>query len=119
MSNVVGWLGRSWNIGIPRHHFAFGYPGNWGSGRYKFECAAETYPNCGASSVLAMGCSMTFGSSGGPWIRVFKKYEAGARNYVNSVVSGWDACTGTFGQSFNGARFTSSNIVPLCTAAGC
>jgi hypothetical protein len=62
---------------------------------------------------------MTYGSSGGPWVQTFKRYTSGAMNYVNSVVSGYDSCTGTFGKSFNGARFTSNNIVPLCTAAGC
>jgi hypothetical protein len=66
-----------------------------------------------------MGCNMTFGSSGGPWVRVLKRYTSGPMNYVNSVVSGVDSCTGTFGASFNGARFTSNNIVPLCTQAGC
>ena len=52
----------------------------------------------------------------GPWIR---DYRSG--NHVDSVVHGYDSttCTGTFGQTFNGARFTSSNIVTLCTAQGC
>ena len=66
-----------------------------------------------------MGCNMTYGSSGGPWLRVYRPHESGANNYVNAVVSGYDACTGTFGQSFNGPRFTTDNIVPLCNAQGC
>jgi V8-like Glu-specific endopeptidase len=119
VSSTVGWLGRSWNQATIQHHFAFGYPSNISSGSYKYECSAESYASCGNSSIYGMGCNMTFGSSGGPWVRVFKKYTSGAMDYVNSVVSGHDACTGTFGQSFNGARFTSSNIVPLCTTAGC
>lgn len=119
VSSLVGYLGRSWNLGAVQHQFAFGYPSNISSGLYKYECSAESYANCGNANVLAMGCNMTNGSSGGPWIRVFKKFRAGAMNYVNSVVSGYDTCTGTFGQSFNGARFTSLNIVPLCTAIGC
>jgi V8-like Glu-specific endopeptidase len=119
VSNLVGWLGRSWNFSNVQHHFAFGYPSNIDSGLYKYEASAESYANCGNGLVNAMGSPMTFGSSGGPWIRVFKRYESGAKNYVNTVVSGYDACTGTFGQSFNGARFTSNNIVPLCNAQGC
>jgi V8-like Glu-specific endopeptidase len=119
VSSQVGWLGRSWNQSIIQHHFAFGYPSNISSGLYKYECSAESYANCGSSLVHGMGCNMTFGSSGGPWVRVFKRYTSGAMNYVNSVVSGVDSCTGTVGASFNGARFTSNNIVPLCTQAGC
>jgi V8-like Glu-specific endopeptidase len=119
VSTLVGWLGRSWNFPNVQHHFAFGYPSNISSGNYKYEASAESYANCGNPSVNAMGSNMTFGSSGGPWVRVFKRFTSGAMNYVNTVVSGYDNCTGTFGQSFNGARFTSNNIVPLCTAEGC
>jgi V8-like Glu-specific endopeptidase len=120
VASQVGWLGRSWNYPITQHHFAFGYPGNIGSGSYNCECSAESLANCGSSLVYAMGCDMTYGASGGPWIRVFKKFSSGAKNYVNAVVSGWDGtCTGTFGKTFNGPRFTSSNIVVLCTAEGC
>ncbi|PWU19584.1 MAG: hypothetical protein C5B48_13360 [Candidatus Rokuibacteriota bacterium] len=119
LSSRTGWLGRSWNYSTVQHHFDFGYPGNIDSGNFSETCAAETYANCGDPNVLAMGCNMTFGSSGGPWLRVYKPHEIGARNYVNSVVSGYDGCTGTFGQSFNGARFTSDNIVVLCNAQGC
>ncbi len=119
LNQVVGWLGLSWNFGTTQHHRAFGYPSNIDSGKFKYECAAESYANCGDLNVLAQGCSMTFGSSGGPWIRGFRMFEAGAANYVNGVVSGWDGCTGSFGQSFNAARFTSANIVPLCNDEGC
>jgi V8-like Glu-specific endopeptidase len=119
LSATVGWLGRSWNFPSVQHHFAFGYPSNIDGGLYKYEASAESYANCGDANVNAMGSNMTFGSSGGPWVRVFKRFASGAMNYVNTVVSGYDACTGTFGQSFNGARFTSNNIVPLCTAEGC
>ncbi len=119
VSNVVGWLGRSWNQDPTQHHFAFGYPGAIAEGQYKYECSAESYANCGDGQVLGMGCNMTGGSSGGPWVRMFKKFESGSVNAVNGVVSGYDECTGTVGQSFNSPRFTSNNIVPLCTAEGC
>jgi V8-like Glu-specific endopeptidase len=119
VTSLNSWLGRSWDYPTTQHHFAFGYPANISSGRYKYECSAESYANCGNSGVSAMGCNMTNGSSGGPWIRVFKKFQGGAMNFVNSVVSGHDSCTGTLGGSFNGARFTSSNIVPLCNDEGC
>lgn len=124
LSSTVGWLGRSWNFGATQHKFAYGYPSNINSGDRKYWCAAETFgaaAGCGGDEVLNMGCEMTFGSSGGPWIRKFKLLQAGAMNFVNAVVSGWDSstCTGTFGLTFNGPRFTSNNIVPLCVAQGC
>jgi hypothetical protein len=82
-------------------------------------CTSESFsPNsqCGGNGVLNTGCSMTYGSSGGPWIRNYR-----SDNWVNSVVHGYDSqtCTGSFGKTFNGARFTSGNIVTLCNAAGC
>lgn len=119
VSSLVGFLGRSSNHDAVQHHFAFGYPGNLEAARFKYECSAESYANCGDGNVLAMGCNMTRGASGGPWIRVFKKFEGGSMNFVNGVVSGFDDCTGTMGQSLNAPRFTSNNIVPLCTAEGC
>lgn len=115
----TGWLGRSWNYGSVLSQHALGYPGNLGGGNTLQACAAESFsPSaaCGGAAILNMGCSMTYGSSGGPWLR---DYRGG--NHVDSVVHGWDssACTGTFGQTFNGARFTTSNIVALCNAQGC
>jgi V8-like Glu-specific endopeptidase len=115
----TGWLGRAWNFGSIQSQHALGYPGNIGNAQTLQLCTAESFSpsaSCGGNSVLNMGCSMTFGSSGGPWIR---DYRTG--NHVDSVVHGYDSasCTGTFGQTFNGARFTSNNIVPLCNAIGC
>jgi hypothetical protein len=115
----TGWLGRSWNFGSVQEHHALGYPGNLGGGNLLELCTSESFsPSsaCGGGNVLNTGCSMTFGSSGGPWIR---SYRGG--NWVNSVVHGYDGttCTGTFGQTFNGARFTSGNIFTICNAAGC
>jgi V8-like Glu-specific endopeptidase len=109
----TGWLGRSWNYNYVQSLHAVGYPSNLNSGRYTYLCAAETAS--GGTDVLRMGCNMTFGSSGGPWIRVFAPYATGARNYVNSVVSGGTPGTNTF----YGIRFTSSNIVTLCNIQGC
>jgi hypothetical protein len=116
----TGWLGRSWNFSSIQDHHALGYPGNIGGGQRLELCTSESFsPSaaCGGATVLNTGCSMTYGASGGPWIRGYR--DGG--NWVNSVVSGYDSttCTGTFGQTFNGARFTSSNIVPICNAAGC
>ncbi len=119
LSSRTGWLGRSWNQPQNEHVFTFGYPGNKDGGLRQNACASENYPNCGSALVNATGCDKTYGDSGAPWIRVYRPRVSGAANYVNSVTSGWDTCTGSFGRSYNGARFTDANIVPLCSASVC
>lgn len=119
VTRFTGWLGRSWNFGTIQVHHAVGYPGNIGSGNKKELCVSESFSpssGCGGATVLNTGCSMTFGASGGPWIRSYRN-----GNWVNSVVSGYDSssCTGSFGMTFNGPRFTTGNIVTLCNAIGC
>lgn len=115
----TGWFGRSWNWGTTQVHHSLGYPGNIGGGNKQELCVSESFnpsSGCGGTSVLNTGCSMTYGASGGPWVR---GYRGG--DWVNSVVSGYDgtSCTGTFGQTYNGPRFTSDNIVYLCDRIGC
>lgn len=115
----TGWLGRSWNWGPTQVHHSIGYPGNIGGGNKQELCVSESFnpsSGCGGTSVLNTGCSMTYGASGGPWIRAYR-----SSNWVNSVVSGYDgtSCTGTFGQTYNGPRFTSDNIVDICNRIGC
>ena len=108
-----GSLGRSWNYGSVLSLFAFGFPGNVGSGQTLQVCVAQTFS--GGTDVLGMGCNMTYGSSGGPWVRVYKPYFQSSTNYVDWVVSRGNPAVPTF----YGARFTSNNIVPLCNSAGC
>ncbi len=115
----TGWLGRSWNYSTTQVHHSLGYPGNIGGGNKLELCVSESFNpsnSCGGASVLNTGCSMTFGASGGPWVRHYR-----SSNWVNSVVSGYESgtCTGSFGSTYNGPRFTSNNIVPICNGAGC
>lgn len=115
----TGWLGRSWNFSTTQVHHALGYPTNIGGGNKLELCVSESFNpsgSCGGATVLNTGCSMTFGASGGPWVRHYRN-----GNWVNSVVSGYDnsSCTGSFGSTFNGPRFTSDNIVALCNGIGC
>lgn len=112
LSSAVGWLGRSWNWGYVQNHHAFGYASNITS-QYTSICTAETFYQ--TTDTYGMGCDMTYGASGGPSLRVHAPFQIGANNYVNSVQSG--IYVGT--KNIYGARFSSNNIVPLCTAAGC
>lgn len=119
VTHYTGWLGRSWDWGTIQVHHSLGYPGNIGGGNKQELCVSESFNpsgGCGGATVLNTGCSMTYGASGGPWVR---GYRGG--NWVNSVVSGYDgtSCTGTFGQTYNGPRFTGENIVTLCNTIGC
>jgi V8-like Glu-specific endopeptidase len=114
----TGWLGRAWNFPPTQNMRSFGYPGNIGGANNLEQCSSQSSAqpsNCG-SGVLNMACTMTFGSSGGPWIKDF-----GNGNHVNATVHGYvsQACTGTFGRAFDGPQFTSNNIALVCDAEGC
>jgi len=109
VSYYTGSLGRSWNYGYTQNIHAFGYPSNLGSGKYTYACTAETFS--GGTDVLGMGCNMTYGSSGGPWLRVYAPFSgSSSSNSITGVVSGGTPGTNTF----YGPRFSSNNIVPLC-----
>ncbi len=115
----VGWLGSAWNFDYLQNLHAVGYPGNIGSSETMQLCTAQSArprAGCARNNVLNMGCSMTYGASGGPWIIGYRN-----QNLVNSVVSGYDdeTCTGEFGTMFNGPRFTTSNFRALCDGFGC
>ncbi len=116
VSYLTGYLGRSWDKGYIQHLHAQGYPSNLREGRFTYTCAAESFKY--STDILGMGCNMTYGSSGGPWIRRFHPYKSGSVNYVNSVVSGVPAGQ-PIGVTFFGPRFSSNNIVPLCSSVGC
>jgi len=114
----TGWLGRAWNFPPSQPMHAFGYPGNIGGADDLEQCAAQSsaQPGSCGSSVLNMACNMTYGSSGGPWIK-----DLGSGNHVDATVHGYisQTCTGSFGQEFDGPQFTTNNIVSLCNAEGC
>ncbi len=114
--NYVGWLGRSWDWPYEQWTYSHGYASNF-STDYTNVCAGWTfYAPSEGTDVLVQGCDMTYGSSGGPWLREFI-HDSHAGNSVNSVVSG--PHIGAFGTYYVGARFSSSNIVPICNAIGC
>ncbi|MBS1212687.1 MAG: hypothetical protein H6R26_1304 [Proteobacteria bacterium] len=115
VSYYTGWLGWRQNYPYVRSLHSIGYASNIAT-TWTSMCAAESfYASCEGTDVLVKGCNMTFGSSGGAWIDVYKPYEVAG--YVESVVSG-PSCAGSVGQTYVGARFSSANIGTLCSAEG-
>lgn len=112
----VGWLGRSWNYSYIQHLHSHGYASNL-STQYINICAAQSFNSVTeGTDVLVKGCDMTYGSSGGGWLRNYMPYSHNG-NSVFGVVSG--PHVGGFGNTYVGPRFSSSNIVPLCNALNC
>jgi len=105
----VGNLGLAWNYSPIQLLNAFGYPANIGNTNYSSVCVGESWQEQ-AGGVIGMGCDMTYGSSGGPWVLNFIPYLSGG-NYVNSVVSGGDPSI----PKFYGPYFDTANIGQLWT----
>ncbi len=115
-TDYVGWLGRSWDWGYAQQTSSHGYASNLDS-QATHICAGQTWSSAWeGADVLAQGCDMTYGSSGGAWL-IHYTPDSDAGNHVNAVVSG--PHIGDFGSSYAGPRFSSANIVPLCSAIGC
>lgn len=117
VSYYTGYMGRSWNYGSVQNQTEIGYPANLPSGSlYSYISHAETW-GCG-TDLLCYGSNMGSGASGSPLLRKFGPYRGGAYNYVNAVQSG-SSPNGTSPVYNIGPRFSSYNIVPLCTDEGC
>lgn len=106
----TGYAGRSWNQPYNILNFNAGYPD---PGEYLSACMNESYKY--STDVALGGCNLKYGMGGGPWFRKYAPYKSGACNYVNDVNAGWDFDS----PNIYGARFSNSNIVPLCTDEGC
>jgi hypothetical protein len=119
INQAVGFAGRLWNSGNNQLVFNSGYPArNYndqilsnGPAQYLRSCTAETFLQ--TTDTLGMGCYWGRGISGGSWLVGYK--IAVASGQVNSVNSGLYVGQ----QNMYGQKFTSNNIVPLCTARGC
>lgn len=73
ISQVIGWLGFSWNWPRAQHWFELGYPAGPPFNGQRLNCVAASYAYNGSvpGSVkpVATGNDMTGGCSGGPWVR--------------------------------------------------
>lgn len=115
---AVGWAGRLWNAGYQQLAFNSGYPANDynlnpipSPLQYLRSCTAESFLQ--TTETLGSGCNWGQGISGGSWLLGYKPFLVSGQ--VNSVNSGLFIGQ----QNLYGARFNSSNIVPLCNASGC
>ena len=82
ISQVVGWFGFAWNFPRNQVWTSLGYPAEAPfTGKRMFQDTAA-YANDGSvpgsPAPIGIGCSMTGGCSGGPWVLGF-----GSNNYVN------------------------------------
>ena len=85
ISQVVGWLGFAYNQSRVQHWFDIGYPAaSPFTGGLQVICAASHAYNdySETPATVGIGCDMTGGCSGGPWILKFSG-GAGATNYLN------------------------------------
>lgn len=118
LNGAVGFAGREWNFGYVRNHHDLGYPFRdynltalTDAGLYLRLCTAESFQQ--TTDTLGMGCNWGPGISGGPWMTGFAPNVVSGR--VNSVNSGlFQGIANLYG-----IRFTSSNIVPICTVRAC
>jgi V8-like Glu-specific endopeptidase len=85
IANITGYLGYLWGASYNQNHTSFGYPQAAPfDGNYIVVCNSQfgytdsTADPQGGPALSSIGCDMTGGSSGGPWIVAF-----GSGNYVN------------------------------------
>ena len=90
VNEIVGSLGFAYNLNPNQHWFNIGYPvGAPFDGKTMQICAASfarNAPSYTSPMPMAMGCDMTPGSSGGPWIINFSG-SPGNTNYINGNTS--------------------------------
>lgn len=89
ISTYTGWLGGMWNVTPMQHWTVIGYPaGRPFNGETQQVCQASyAYPDERQSPVtVGIGCDLTGGSSGCPWIVKFGG-QGGRMNLVNGLMS--------------------------------
>jgi V8-like Glu-specific endopeptidase len=118
LNSRVGWAGRLWDAAYAQLNFNSGYPARdynltpiGSPAQYLRSCTNESFQQ--TTETLGGGCFWASGISGGSWLIDYKPFVA--NGWVNSVNSGLFIGQ----QNLYGARFNSSNIVPLCNAEGC
>jgi len=81
IGNFTGWLGLAWNFPRNLHWTSFGYPqaAPFTGGKIEVCTSSFAYTDNGgadATDSSVIGCDMTGGSSGGPWIWGFGRFPS-------------------------------------------
>jgi V8-like Glu-specific endopeptidase len=115
LQSQVGSLGFAWNQDRIQHWDLFGYPAAYPfSGERPVTCGAshavdDAVSATGGFDTIGVGCDMTGGSSGGPWILAL-----GHGNYLNGLISyGYDVQP----EAIYGPYFSSKTNELRCRAA--
>ncbi len=116
----TGTLGYKYGGSYDNRQFdAFGYPqASPFSGNFPYQCETTTgaLASFGYTNTLEVGCDMTGGSSGGPWLDTYRLAESGSKNYVTSLNSfKWTSPSRPL--SMNGPQFMTGNFYNLYTGA--
>ena len=120
VASYTGTLGYKYGGSYDARQFdIFGYPqASPFSGKFPYQCETSTgsLNTFGETNTFEVGCDMTGGSSGGPWLDTYKLNESGAMNYVTSVTSfKWTSPSRP--QSLNGPQFMTGNFYNLLVGA--
>jgi len=88
ISSYTGFLGARWNVTAVQHFTIIGYPaGRPFTGATQQICQSSfAYFDSGDPQPIGVGCDLTGGSSGCPWIIRFSG-AAGGNNQVNGLMS--------------------------------
>jgi V8-like Glu-specific endopeptidase len=88
LHDVVGYLGYKANISLNQTWYAFGYPAASPFDGNKLAYCKSAYGTTHSThKTIGIGCNMTGGSSGGPWIVSYSAGKTGAVNYINGLNS--------------------------------
>lgn len=89
LHQVTGALGFLANAPRIQHWNSFGYPASYPfSGERMFTCqSSHALDDYGSPAAIGVGCDMTGGSSGGPWIARFEFGKISGHNLINGIVS--------------------------------
>lgn len=84
--NVVGGQGIAWNQPRGLYTYAFGFPAGYPyDGQWLYYCEGYVFDDPYGRSTQGIGCDMTGGSSGGPWLMDFD--PGSGTGYINSNTS--------------------------------
>jgi len=120
IETYTGYLGYQYGGNYGSMHFdPFGYPGAapfTGLVMVQCEAASGALNVAGFTNTVEIGCDMTEGCSGGPWVTTFKPGVSGATNYAAGVNS-FRFSSPSHPLAINSPQFQTNNFYNLLTFA--